>query len=368
MKKYVVVLILATIIILAIFYLIKNKKASIQNQTSQTQQISSIIPNPNQFESQNYSTLSSSIPPTSIDYKAIAEEELKRTELQKATTGDLPPVYAQLIGNCKKTIDEILKDYGNVWGPAKPTKNKKGQIWATFSFSKEENDNFMNIFLKYARCEGIVNRNKEKCYSLIRSILSEKSKNVCDSSFSDIMFLAYAYNKKGAKYEFCSEFFSKLNSPSTPKIVKEKFKGAKEETFCEMAKKGVENLCPSFVKAGLIKPEDSEWCYKIFPAKPEHCSSNNEFCTKSIAVSRNDIAYCHGQDDCEFLIKGNCEDIKSQVILTYCSYYNNVEMRRREEEAKQYAEEIRQKEEEAKKIMKIPLKGGKNAETEQTEQ
>jgi hypothetical protein len=43
-------------------------------------------------------------------------------------------------------------------------------------------------------------------------------------------------------------------------------------------------------------------------------------------------------------------------------------MKRREEEAKQYAEEIRQKEEEAKKIMKIPLKGGKNAETEQTEQ
>ena len=365
MKKYTVGLILAIIVILAVSYLIKNKKTNIQNQTAQTQQISNITPNPNQPQSQNYSTLSSSIPPTSIDYRTLAEEELKRSELQKTTTGEgLPPVYAQLSGGCNKTIDEILKDYGKVWGAVKSTKNKKGQLEKTFSFSKEENDNFMNIFFKYARCQEIVNRNKEKCYSLIRSIDSEKSKKVCDPSFSDIMFLAYASNKKGSKYEFCSEFFSKLNSPSTPKIVKEKFRGTKEETFCEMAKKGIENLCSNFVKAGLIKPEDSEWCYKIFPAKPEHCSSNDEFCIKSIAVSKNDIAYCHGQDDCEFLIKGNCDDIKGQVILTYCNFYNRVEMERREEERKQIAEEVRQKTEESqKKIMKM-MKGGKNADTE----
>jgi len=352
MKKYFIGIIVLLVIIGTII-IIKNKNTHTKTTTqpqniSQTEQTSST----SNYESYPISTF----PTTSqIDYKAIAEAELKKQENQKEQSNtsnqqNLPPQYMQLMGGCNKTIDDIIKDYGKVWGNVKPERNEKGQLKDTFAFTKEENNNFMNIFLKYARCEGIVNRNKEKCYSLIRNILSEKSKNVCDPSFSDIMFLAYASNKNGAKYEFCSEFFSKLNSPSTPKIVKEKFRGTKEETFCEMAKKGIENLCSNFVKAGLIKPEDSEWCYKIFPAKPEHCSSNSEFCIQSIAVMRNDIAYCHGYDDCQFLIKGNCDDIKSQVILTYCNFYNRVEMEQKTEESQ-------------KKMMEM-MKGGKNADTE----
>ena len=365
MKKYTVGLILAIIVILAVSYLIKNKKRNIQNQTAQTQQISNITPNPNQPQSQNYSTLSSSLPPTSIDYRAMAEEELKRSELQKTTTGEgLPPVYAQLSGGCNKTIDEILKDYGKVWGAVKSTKNKKGQLEKTFSFSKEENDNFMNIFFKYARCQEIVNRNKEKCYSLIKyGEEYQKTQNICEDDIRNLFFIDYAYAKNSKKYEFCRDYFLSLGGADL--TLKKLFSNMKESQFCELAKNGIHNLCDNFVKNGLINSKDIELCRYTFPSNVSDCEkiSENDLCFTIIAAMKNDINYCK-TEECKWLIQKNCDDIKSQVILTYCNFYNRVEMERREEERKQIAEEVRQKTEESqKKIMKM-MKGGKNADTE----
>ena len=331
MKKYFTGIVVLLLVIIGVIIIMKNKNTKTKTITqpqniSQTEQTSST----SNYESYSVSTF----PTTSqIDYKAIPEAEFKKQENQKEQSNtsnqqNLSPQYMQLMGGCNKTIDDIIKDYGKVWGEVKPERNEKGQLKETFAFTKEENENFMKIFLKYARCEGIANRSIEKCYSLVKNIDFNKNKNVCNESFDDIMFLAYTLNKKGAKYEFCSKFFSKIHSPSTPKIIKEKFENIKEKTFCDMAKNGISNLCSNFAKAKLITYQDIDLCYKIFPNNIEQCSKESEFCFDAIAVMKNDIKYCTNEQ-CQFLVKDNCDDIKFQVIITYCNYYRKIEERKR---------------------------------------
>jgi hypothetical protein len=367
MKKYFTVIVVLLLVIIGVIIIMKNKNTKTKTITqpqniSQTEQTSST----SNYESYPVSTF----PTTSqIDYKAIAEAELKKQENQKKQSNtsnqqNLPPQYIQLMGGCNKTIDDIIKDYGKVWGEVKPERNEKGQLKETFEFTNEENENFLKIFLKYARCEGIVNRSIEKCYSLVKNIDFNKNKNVCNESFDDIMFLAYTLNKKGAKYEFCSKFFSKVNSPSIspriPKTAKEKIKNANEKVFCELAQKGINSLCNNLAKLGLINSNDFDWCYKIFPEQEGHCSMGNEFCLKSIAVTKNDITLCNNYDDCQFLIKDNCDEIRSQVILTYCNFYRRVEGIR-----KAYEEEEKMKQ----KFLEFQknIRGGNNESKEKEE-
>jgi len=361
MKKYLIVAIIAILIIIGIAITIKNKNTNTKTTTipNQPQNISQTEQMPSPSNYGNYPV--STFPTTSqIDYKAIAEAELKKQENQKEQSNtsnqqNLPSQYMQLMGGCNKTIDDIIKDYGKVWGNVKPERNKKGQLKDTFAFTKEENENFIKIFLKYAKCEGIVNRNKEKCYSLLKNAAFNKNKNVCEEYFDDIMFLVYSSNKKGSKYEFCRKFFSRMNSSVSKKV-----RNVKEETFCEMAKKGISDLCSNFAKAGLITYQDIDWCYKIFPDKIDRCSAENEFCFNAIAVTRNDINYCRN-DACQFLIKDNCDDIKSQVILTYCNSYSRVEGMRKSYE---------QNEEMKQKILELQkqIRGGTNASKENQEE
>jgi len=358
MKKYFIGIIVLLVIIGTII-IIKNKNTHTKTTTqpqniSQTEQTSST----SNYESYPISTF----PTTSqIDYKAIAEAELKKQENQKEQSNtsnqqNLPPQYMQLMGGCNKTIDDIIKDYGKVWGNVKPERNEKGQLKDTFAFTKEENENFMKIFLKYARCEGIANRNKEKCYFLLKNAgLLEKSKNVCEDDTLDLYFIASIYDKTtsaNVKMKACKDYFSSLNSGDD--LIKKIFSNVSENQFCEFAKDGIHNLCNNLLKGNLIKSKDLENCKKLFPEKPSDCDREVDLCFTSIAMMNNSINYCQ-TDECRWLVQKDCNDIKSQVILTYCNSYRRVEAAKQTYEQN---EKMKQKELEYQK----KLKGGKNAE------
>ena len=356
MKKYLIGIVVLILIIIGIFSIWKNKNLKKQDKNYYQSQNSTYTTSNDQTPSAlsnetSYPDISTT---SQIDYRALAEEELKKQQnqpniLQQPSQQSIPPAYMQITGGCNKTIDDIINDYGKVWGIVKPQKNEKGEL-EFYGFTKEENENFMKIFLKYAWCEGIINRNINKCYSLIKNIEFNKNQKACDKEFDDLMFLVYASNKRNSRYEFCSKFFSRINSPSTPKELKEAFSNANEKDFCNIAKNGIENMCDNFLNSGLIKNKDLALCYKIFPRKVDDCGVENEFCLRSIAVSKNNISLCN-DEECHILIKDSCEDIKNQVILTYCNFYNRVEMQRKEEK-------------EHKKLMEM-IKGGRNVKSKE---
>jgi hypothetical protein len=360
MKKYFTGIVVLLLVIIGVIIIMKNKNTKTKTITqpqniSQTEQTSST----SNYESHPVSTF----PTTSqIDYKAIAEAEFKKQENQKeqadtSNQQNLPPQYTQLIGECNKTVDDIIKDYRKVWGEVKPERNEKGQLKETFAFTKEENENFLKIFLKYARCEGIANRNKEKCYFFLKNAgILEKSKNVCDKDdIPDLFFIATLYDKTtstNVKIKACKDYFSSLNSGDD--LIKKIFSNVSENQFCESAKDGIHNLCNNLLKGNLIKSKDLENCKKLFPENPSDCDRESDLCFTSIAMMNNSINYCQ-TDECRWLVQKDCNDIKSQVILTYCNSYRRVEAAKQTYEQN---EKMKQKELEYQK----KLKGGKNAE------
>ena len=361
MKKYIGIIVLLLVII-GIIIIIKNKNTNTKTTTisNQPQNISQTEQMPSPSNYGNYPV--STFPTTSqIDYRALAEAELKKQENQKEQSNtsnqqNLPPQYMQLMGGCNKTIDDIIKDYGKVWGNVKPERNEKGQLKQTFAFTKEENGNFTKIFLKYARCEGIVNRSIEKCYSLIKNTgLLEKSESVCKDDISDLFFIATLYDKTtsaNVKMKACKDYFRPLNSGDD--LIKKIFSNVSENQFCEFAKDGIHNLCNNLLKGNLINSKDLENCKKLFPEKPSDCDKEGDLCLTSIAMMNNNVSYCQ-TDECRWLLQKDCNDIKSQVIFTYCSSYRRVEAAKKTYELN---EEMKQKELEFQK----QLKGGKNAE------
>jgi hypothetical protein len=339
MKKYFIVIIVLLIIIIGIVITIQNKNnntKTITNQPqniSQSQEISSI----SSYETSKISTFS---PTPQIDYRAIAETELNEQK-NASKQQDIPLQYLQLMGGCNKTIDDIIKDYGKVWGEVKPERNEKGQLKETFAFTNEENENFLKIFLKYARCEGIANRNKEKCYFLLKKAgLLEKDKKFCDKDdITDLFFIASLYDKTtsiNAKMKACEDYFRPLRGDS---LFEKIFSNVSENQLCEFAKDEIHNVCNNLLKGNLIKSKDLENCKKIFPEKPSDCDKEGNLCFTAIAMMNNSISYCQ-TDECRWLVQKDCNDIKSQVILTYCNYYIRVESAKK---AYEQIEKINQK-------------------------
>lgn len=296
-----------------------------------------------------------------VDYKTLAQQELtNKTNTQQENQG-LPPEYMQLT-NCRKTLEDIEKEYGEYWGPVKPKKEGK-KLLPTFAFSHQETQNIYSLLSEYGRCASITQRSPYYCQKLLSKYKKLDSNKICNNDWDYYNFILYTLNRNN-DISSCNKWVKAINDPETPVSIKKAFSKVNPKIFCKIAKDGFENICDELYKANLIQKSSLKLCYSIYPRNISDCGDNQECITefnRRMAIKQNNIDICPDKE-CSWFIMNNinaCNDIKNSLIITYCDYYKKLKEKidayQQEEEMKKIQERTNMEIKNAKKRKKITV-------------
>ncbi|NLH38748.1 MAG: hypothetical protein GX445_01645 [Elusimicrobia bacterium] len=330
MKKYIILVLVILIIVSGVYYLRSSKKPSLPIKQSETY-INNESLTPNQLERSTISFQSQNRN-TNINYSEIAKKQMEEMMKASSTLSDistsynnssLPPQYAQMI-NCNKNVDDIISDYGKIWGNI-TIGNIKDKKTKTYTFAKEEQDNINQLLLNYQSCISFVRNDSSVCKKIPSS---KECKKIFDNQISYYLLLDYI-NGKNNNIDNCINNIS--NSPEAAQLMG----SLTLEKACQMIHGvKVKNVCDKINSVNNLG-NNIKFCYKLF-SKGDSCQENNEQCNISIAFAKSNPDLCPNNSCKAFISKDEktCDNMKAQLLITYCDYYNSLMNRKKVDEEK----------------------------------
>ncbi len=295
-----------------------------------------------------------------------AGEELKiGKEIQKDTTP--PPVtqttsssYIQTTG-CNKTFENIISEYGKEWGSTK----------REITFTQEEIDKIMKLITDYIECEAIVSKNPSKCELFI------PIKKYCIHTYYNYQFNEF-FIGANKNEEDCKKYIDILKENMRDPIDKEILLLSRKvgpDKLCSEIKNDIRGICDRL----FTNTSERKQCYNVFPKDIiKRCPlSSEEACTNAYENAKKTGVY-----GCDLFEEGNrkrceirkmginaCSEKLNKLLITYCSYMENLnkkiaeleEKKKMEEEKKKMEEEKIKREEEIKKLENEIIKKAKQA-------
>ncbi|MCX7641278.1 MAG: hypothetical protein N2Z20_01420 [Elusimicrobiales bacterium] len=334
MKKYIIifVLIAATITIL-----LQTRKAKIQNQT------------PSQFQQTS-------------DIKIGKEIQKNETQPPSAYMQQtVSPSYIQITG-CTKTFEDIILEYGKEWGPMQVKK---------LSLSTEETNNIISLINDYLTCSAIANKDFSKCNLFA---LTQES---CINTYYTYQFAEFFVGANKNEQD-CKKYVEMLKKNPKNDGMKITSLNITPDNLCYEIKQDLRGLCDRL----FSNSSDREKCYEVFPKNildtcpmrdKNSCIASYETMKKTGEVNC-DMFDENKKELCEIRRAGHnrCNDKLQKLLLTYCSYQENIkkkliemEEKKKKEEEKIQAEKEKLKkakeEEERKKLEGEVIKKAKQA-------
>lgn len=332
MKKYIILVLIILIIISGIYYIRSSKKPA----SPPIKQTETYVNNESLTSNQYVSKSSFSFQPqdinANIDYSEIAKKQMEQmikssstlsTISSNSNNSSLPPQYAQMI-NCNKNVDNIISDYGKIWGNI-TIGNIKDKKTKTYTFAKEEQDNINQLLLNYQSCISFVRNDSSVCNKIPSS---KECKKIFDNQISYYLLLDYI-NGKNNNIDNCINNIS--NSPEAAQLMG----SLTLEKACQMIHGvKVKNVCDKINSVNNLG-KNIEFCYKLF-SKGDSCQENNEQCNISIAFAKSNPDLCPNNSCKAFISKDEktCDNMKAQLLITYCDYYNSLMNRKKVDDEK----------------------------------
>lgn len=275
----------------------------------------------------------------------------------------MPPTYSQLTG-CSKTFQDIIAEYGKEWGPIQSKK---------LTFTPEETNNILKLVDDYLICKALTSNDPSNC----KLSLTKEGKEGCEKYYYTYRFVEFIVGANKDERE-CLAYLNFIRdyNDEDKKEIKNLLRLSQAEKICLAIKHNPTKVCDNI----LAKDEEKKRCYQVFPNDlTKGCFFfPTELCKEVYEKSKGDID-CNWFDDynkelCEMKKIGGsiCTDKLQKLLITYCSYQENVkkkltefEEKKRLEEEKIQAEKEKLKkakeEEERKKLEEEIIKKAKEA-------
>lgn len=256
--------------------------------------------------------------------KEIAKDSMSKPAMEQT----ISPTYVQLTG-CTKTFEDVILEYGKEWGimqSKKPT------------FTPEETNNIITLINDYLICRVLSSNDPSNCK------LFPPYKDTCEKYYYSYKFVEYmtGVNKNESECITYLNLIKNYNDDGLDKI-KNIVRLSKPEKICSEIKNNPTTVCDKI----LSKDEEKDNCYRVFSNDlTKGCLFfPTQFCKDAYETHRGNID-CNWFDDykkdlCEMKNSGNsiCTDKLQKLLMTYCSYQENVKKKLEEFEEKKKLEE-----------------------------